>query len=479
MTAGQVAERLYDLTLRARATARWGAGASLATWRYATRTTRVARDTRTISGDDRGPSDRPVGGDPADVQTRSDGAGPSLRRRYAVTIAGARMSAAELIDAIARDPNAASPIEVSRFVKTSGLLGEMVEGDEYLVWLPGPWNGPVRVADRTPTSFRLATLRGHMEAGEIEFRARPEGDDLVFEIESVARSGSAAFWLVYGPLRVAQEIQLHMWAHFCEQAARIAGGTARGRIRATTLSYPDDHGGDLAPTTSRRARRAFAGLQQRELNFDPRELEGAGPATGWTVDDHRAVLPAEAPGPPEEGGSWEAARDLVAHYRFADPRLIEAVYRPGDALEGRNMLLQGRFLGMTFLLGARVAAVRDEEREVDGRRERVWGWSYRTLEGHLESGQMDFEAVKVVDTGEVEFRIHAVSRRAHIRNPVIRIGFHLLGRHLQLRFARLACARMRSLVAEALATGRGHARDGGVTEVDVPAAGRPDDTEAG
>lgn len=478
MTAGEVADRAYDVVLRARAAARWGAGATLATWRYATHTTRVARDTRRVRGDDHGPSDRPVGGDQGDVQTRSDGAGPSLRRRYAVTIGGARMSAAELIDAIARDPNAASPIEVSRFVKTAGLLGEMAEGDEYLVWLPGPWNGPVRVADRTATSFRLATLRGHMEAGEIEFRARPEGDDLVFEIESVARSGSTAFWLVYGPLRVAQEIQLYMWAHFCEQAARIAGGAPDGRIRATTLLYPDDHG-DLAPTTSRRARRAFAGLQRRELNFDPDDLEGAGPATDWTVDDHRAVLPAEAPGPPEDGGSWETARDLVAHYRFADPRLIEAVYRPGDALEGRNMLLQGRFLGMTFLLGARVAAVRDGEREVDGRPERVWGWSYRTLEGHLERGQMDFEAVKLLDTGEVEFRIHAVSRRAPIRNPVIRIGFRLLGRRLQLRFARLACARMPRLVDEALAAGRGRDQEGGVTEVDVPAAGRPDDTEAG
>jgi hypothetical protein len=37
----------------------------------------------------------------------------------------------------------------------------------------------VRVAERTPTSFRLATLKGHMEAGQIEFSARCEGDELV------------------------------------------------------------------------------------------------------------------------------------------------------------------------------------------------------------------------------------------------------------------------------------------------------------
>ena len=61
-------------------------------------------------------------------------------------------------------------------------------GEEIRVRLPGPWNGPVRVIAVSECSFRLATLRGHMEAGEIEFRARDDGDRLVFEIESWARS---------------------------------------------------------------------------------------------------------------------------------------------------------------------------------------------------------------------------------------------------------------------------------------------------
>ena len=28
--------------------------------------------------------------------------------------------------------------------------------------MPGPWDGPVRVIDRTPVSFRLATLDGRL-----------------------------------------------------------------------------------------------------------------------------------------------------------------------------------------------------------------------------------------------------------------------------------------------------------------------------
>ena len=45
-------------------------------------------------------------------------------------------------------------------------------GDEFVVRMPGPWDGPVRVVERDPDArFRLVTLAGHLEAGQIEFRA--------------------------------------------------------------------------------------------------------------------------------------------------------------------------------------------------------------------------------------------------------------------------------------------------------------------
>lgn len=70
------------------------------------------------------------------------------------------------------DPGVACPLEVARFEKTKGRPGLIERGDEFRVRLPGPWNGPVRVIEVAPCSFRLATLEGHMEAGEIEFRAQ-------------------------------------------------------------------------------------------------------------------------------------------------------------------------------------------------------------------------------------------------------------------------------------------------------------------
>ena len=77
---------------------------------------------------------------------------------------------------------------------------------------------------------------------------------------------------------------------------------------------------------------------------------------------------------------------------------------------------------------------------------RVWGWSYGTLEGHVERGQMEFAVWKWLDDGAVEFRIHVVSRRATVGNPLVRLGFRLVGRRQQVRFARRACERMAELV---------------------------------
>ncbi len=122
------------------------------------------------------------------------------------------------------------------------------------------------------------------------------------------------------------------------------------------------------------------------------------------------------------------------------------------------MLLELRFAGLRFYVGVRVSQVTDGRHTQDGREAAVWGWGYRTLEGHLEAGQMDYEVRKWLDTGEVEFRINAFSRPAHIPNPVVRLGFRLVGRRVQTRFARYACERMRRLTEAELAGGRSRSR---------------------
>jgi uncharacterized protein (UPF0548 family) len=198
---------------------------------------------------------------------------------------------------------------------------------------------------------------------------------------------------------------------------------------------------------SDRLTRALAALADKGLNFDPDQAEHFTTEHGWHVDDYTQPLPPEPPGPPVPGGSFEVAQRLMRDYAFADPAIIRAIYAEDSPFERRDMLLVGRFWGLRFHLGVRVGGLVDEEQTTDGRPLRRWGWSYRTLQGHLEMGQMDYEVRKWLDRGEVDFRIHAVSRPARIPNPVVRLGFRLFGRRVQRRFARRACQRMARLVA--------------------------------
>jgi len=117
-----------------------------------------------------------------------------------------------------------SPTKFARFQRTHGAPGSLRVGDEFVVRMPGPWDGPVRVVDVRRRSFRLATLAGHLEAGQIEFRARPDQESLVFEIESWARSSSPLVNLLYHRLRMAKEVQTHMWVSFLERVVDLSGG---------------------------------------------------------------------------------------------------------------------------------------------------------------------------------------------------------------------------------------------------------------
>ena len=199
---------------------------------------------------------------------------------------------------------------------------------------------------------------------------------------------------------------------------------------------------------------ALDGLSRLHINYDQAHAPDSGFETAeghWHVDSGTTQLGREEPGAPEDGGLWENACRLVGQYEFADARILRGVYRPDSALLGRNLLLEGRFLGLRFYLGVRITGVVDEERDAgDGTGPvRVWGWWYQTLQGHLEQGRLSYEVIKDLTTGLVTFRVAGYSRRAPIANPVIRLGFLLFGRWTQQRFYRNIQGRMADLVRAA------------------------------
>jgi hypothetical protein len=228
-----VAGRL-TLGRRLATAAAWPFGVALTSWNYMWRTTPMHR--REVAGsplEDR-PPPLPSRVSDEEVQRPEHGVGPLFHRRYRARIRDPRLSPEELVAHVSADPNRVAPTEFARFQKVRGDERLMQLGDEFVVRMPGPWDGPVRVVDLTATSFRFTTLSGHLEAGQIEFHAGQHNGELVFCIESWARSGDWLCNLLYDRLRMAKEIQLHMWISFLERVARVSGGRISGGIEIDT-----------------------------------------------------------------------------------------------------------------------------------------------------------------------------------------------------------------------------------------------------
>lgn len=214
--------------------ARWLLGTVLVTWRYLWETTPLHRGGE-CRGDER---DHPPRLPPAAVDDRvqrvEDGCGPLYHRLFRVSIAAADLDADRLMEWVCRDFKRFVPSEVVD-IRTGELRGHGLDvADELLVEMPGPWNGPVRVVHRDANSLHLVTLRGHMEAGQVQFRAREDGDLLVFEIELWACVGNRLVHLLYSHLRLAKEIQLNMWVRFCLSAVTASGGRLVDGVHIST-----------------------------------------------------------------------------------------------------------------------------------------------------------------------------------------------------------------------------------------------------
>jgi hypothetical protein len=216
----------HPQTLRRRwsTAARWPLGVGLAAWRYLWSTTAVHRWEMTGSWPADSPPELPAGTDLGELQSFEDGVGPLMHRIYRTRIVGSTLTPEQLMARMSENLDGVAPSEFATFQKVEGEKGDLHKGNRYVVRMPGPWDGPVRVTAADATSFRLATLPGHLEAGQIEFRARSDYRSLWFEIESWARSGGWLSDLFYSRLRISKEVQLHMWSSVLRRGVGLTGG---------------------------------------------------------------------------------------------------------------------------------------------------------------------------------------------------------------------------------------------------------------
>lgn len=217
---------------------RWLIGTGLVSWRYLWMTTPLHREECRGDSDDDLPPRIPRDLLDQHVQLAGGGVGPLFHRRFTVHIVGSERSAEDLVSMVVSQFARFVPSEVVGIAREED--GRLQVGEEFVVEMPGPWNGPVRVLEVQPDRLRLVTLEGHLECGQVQFSARQDDCGLVFEVETWARSASASVQLLYAHLRLAKEVQFNMWVRFCLAAARHAGGRPQGGLKVRTRTVPEE-----------------------------------------------------------------------------------------------------------------------------------------------------------------------------------------------------------------------------------------------
>jgi hypothetical protein len=216
----------------------WPLGVAFTSWSYVWRTTPIHR--REVAGSREEDLPPPLPPGEEGVQRPEDGDGPLFRRIYTGRYREPARSPEDLIRHLSEDPNRVAPVSFARFRKTRGEEWRLAAGDEFEIEMPGPWNGPVRCVETTPTSFRFATLDGHLEAGQIEWRAFHDGGLLAFQIESRSRAGDRLSAILHDRILMAKEVQLHMWTSVIEKVAKECGGWLEGGVDVHTRRVDGD-----------------------------------------------------------------------------------------------------------------------------------------------------------------------------------------------------------------------------------------------
>lgn len=186
----------------------------------------------------------------------------------------------------------------------------------------------------------------------------------------------------------------------------------------------------------------LAKLHHAEHNFPFEGPKSQQYAKDWRRYYTEAIIGKEVPGKPVPNGAFEIGWRAISEYQFSDPGIVVGHFNPKDPIEGRTMALEIKCLGLHYLCGVRIGAVR----QYDNEEETVSGFRYDTLEGHLEAGSEWFIITKKHKTGDVFFRISASWRPDNFPNWWSRVGFEVLGQTFQLAWHRLAYLRLREIV---------------------------------
>lgn len=181
-------------------------------------------------------------------------------------------------------------------------------------------------------------------------------------------------------------------------------------------------------------KRVLDRARDMQLSYAPVGIARAGAPPGYRVEEERAVL---------GRGRETYARAVRALREWREFDLgWTSMYPGGAALEpGTNVLVVARHLGFWSVHACRVVYLLPGLPSPG----ETTGFAYGTLTEHAESGEEIFQVSLDAATGEVSYRVRAVSRE---RAWLARIGFPV-ARTFQNRFRQDSAAAMRRYVANA------------------------------
>jgi NADH dehydrogenase len=161
--------------------------------------------------------------------TPSEGVGTLERKTFSTVIKGSSLEPESLMTLVREQfgdllpvPAGVEPVAPERALRPGAVL---------TLALPGRGHVAIRVVDVQPTQTVVATLRGHLLAGIVRFRAERVKAGLLFEVMTCDRAANPAdrVGLTLGGAR-AQNVN---WRTFVTNVAQRAGGHA-GRARRST-----------------------------------------------------------------------------------------------------------------------------------------------------------------------------------------------------------------------------------------------------
>lgn len=184
--------------------------------------------------------------------------------------------------------------------------------------------------------------------------------------------------------------------------------------------------------TQREIEEFIAQSRDLSLSYNPIGIAKESPH-GFKVDEASGVV-----GRGEE--AFERAKIALAEWRHFDFGWVELFPR-GAAIEpGGVVAVMVHHLGFWSLNGCRVVYTLGD-RHVGS----TFGFAYGTLTNHAELGEEIFEVSLAPDTGEVIYRIRAVSKA---RAMLAKVGYPFT-RSLQARFRRDSIDALRRAIIQA------------------------------